>query len=68
MNSPQECADYKRDRCTHVVVDAGGEISAVPTDVPKQVKNCTSYIMACVSFTIVTGLMFIFKIAQFTID
>lgn len=35
-NGGKECADFRRDRCTHVVVDGGGEISAVPGDVPKE--------------------------------
>ena len=35
-NGGKECADYRRDRCTHVVVDGGGEISTVPADVPKE--------------------------------
>ena len=35
-NGGRECVDYRRDRCTHVVVDGGGEVSAVPADVPRE--------------------------------
>ena len=35
-NGGRECVDFRRDRCSHVVVDGGGDISAVPSDVPKE--------------------------------